>query len=125
MSYCRWSSDGFQCDVYVYGASEGYTIHVAGNRRPRRVTDVDFASVKTITATMAQQRQELDDSTNAPVRIGLSEDGKTFVEPTPRECAERLTWLQSLGYNVPQDVINELRAEAGGNDEIEGGDTVG
>ena len=29
MSYCRWSSDNFQCDVYCYAdVSGGYTTHV-------------------------------------------------------------------------------------------------
>lgn len=121
MSYCRWSSDGFQCDVYVYESNEGYTIHVAGNRRPRRVVDIDFSSQESLAASIKQQRQELDDPTNEPVKIGLSEDGKTFVDPTPGECAERLTWLQGLGYHVPQDVIDDLRDEqAGGRDEPEG-----
>ena len=33
MSYCRWSSDRFQCDLYCYeDASGGWTTHVAGNR---------------------------------------------------------------------------------------------
>lgn len=34
MSYCRWSSDFFECDVYVYeDVAGGYTCHVAGRRR--------------------------------------------------------------------------------------------
>lgn len=33
MSYCRWSSDFFQCDVYVYeDVAGGWTTHVAGRR---------------------------------------------------------------------------------------------
>ncbi len=33
MSYCRWSSDDWQCDVYVYeDASGGWTCHVANRR---------------------------------------------------------------------------------------------
>ena len=100
MSYCRFSSDGFQCDVYVYQSDEGYITHVAANRRPRRITNMD-------------DRKEFDDPTNAPVKIGLSEDGHTFVDATPGECAARLTWLHSLGYHVPQEAIDDLRAEAG------------
>lgn len=34
MSYCRWSSDDWQCDVYVYAdANGGWTCHVADRRR--------------------------------------------------------------------------------------------
>lgn len=33
MSYCRWSSDFWQCDVYVYeDVNGGWTTHVAGRR---------------------------------------------------------------------------------------------
>lgn len=33
MSYCRWSSDNWRCDVYVYqDTNGGWTTHVAGRR---------------------------------------------------------------------------------------------
>jgi len=33
MSYCRWSTDDFQCDLYCYGdCSGGFTTHVACNK---------------------------------------------------------------------------------------------
>lgn len=33
MSYCRFSSDDYQCDVYVYqDGNGGWTTHVAGSR---------------------------------------------------------------------------------------------
>lgn len=40
MSYCRWSSDFGECDVYVYAdVSGGWTTHVAGRRLKHRVPD--------------------------------------------------------------------------------------
>jgi hypothetical protein len=40
MSYCRWSSDFFECDVYVYANVSGaWTTHVAGRRLKHRVPD--------------------------------------------------------------------------------------
>lgn len=34
MSYCRWSSDNFRCDVYVYESVHGgWETHMAGRRR--------------------------------------------------------------------------------------------
>ena len=40
MSYCRWSSDGMKCDVYVYQDYHGdYMCHVAG----RRIVNLDEA----------------------------------------------------------------------------------
>src|SRR5262245_39486685 len=33
VSYCRWSSMNWRCDLYCYeDVDGGYTIHVAGNR---------------------------------------------------------------------------------------------
>ena len=32
MSYCRFSTDNFRCDLYAYGSHDGYHLHVAGNR---------------------------------------------------------------------------------------------
>lgn len=40
MSYCRFSSDFSECDVYVYAdVSGGWTTHVAGRRLKHRVPD--------------------------------------------------------------------------------------
>lgn len=40
MSYCRWSSDFGECDVYVYeDVAGGWTIHVAGRKLKHRVPD--------------------------------------------------------------------------------------
>lgn len=40
MSYCRWSSDFGECDVYVYASGDGgWTTHVANRRLKHRVPD--------------------------------------------------------------------------------------
>jgi hypothetical protein len=40
MSYCRWSSDHFECDVYVYeDCGGGWTTHVAGRRQKNKLPD--------------------------------------------------------------------------------------
>lgn len=33
MSYCRWSSERWQCDLYCYQSDCGWVTHVAGRRR--------------------------------------------------------------------------------------------
>lgn len=112
MSYCRWSSDGFQCDVYVYESADGYVTNVAGRRRKYRIPYIDFSSVERIKETLDAQRVALDDPENPLVDIGLSEDNKFFLDESASDCAERLIWLKSLGYNVPQYAIDALREEA-------------
>jgi hypothetical protein len=44
--------------------------------------------------------------------IGLPHDGETFKDDSPQECAATLRRLKSLGYCVPDGVIEELEAEA-------------
>jgi hypothetical protein len=120
MSYCRWSSDDFQCDVYVYeDVRGGWTTHVAGNRvryaeplpapvafPPPGHTDDEFLA-------WYKRHQAVLDMVGQAERlpIGLPHDGKTFNDPTPGECADRLAALAALGYRVPVDVIDCLRAE--------------
>ena len=52
MSYCRFSSEDFSCDVYVYDdAMGGTTVHVAGNRYVGDVPKADYLFSK---KTMSQ-----------------------------------------------------------------------
>lgn len=119
MSYCRWSSDDFRCDVYVYAdARGGWTTHVAARRHvldeplpapvdlPREFTPAEFdawyARERAVHAIV--DRAEL-------VAIGLPHDGDTFNDPTPGTCADRLDGLRRVGYVVPQYAIDALREE--------------
>ena len=115
MSYCRWSSDDFQCDVYVYeDVGGGWTTHVAGNRIAGKLTPVgpfpeDKADMGAWFERHNTQMAELEKMERKP--IGLPHDGESFNDPTPGECADRLESLRALGYNVPQYAIDNLREE--------------
>ncbi len=118
MSYCRFSSHDFQCDVYVYQSAEGWTTHVAGNRLvgDTPIPHIDFeqgfateAFGEQVTAQMTWIK------TARRVPIGLPMDGAMFIDATPGACAEKLENLQALGYRVPQIVIDDLRCEAAEN----------
>jgi hypothetical protein len=39
VSYCRWSSNHFECDVYVYESASGWMTHVAGRRHKEKLPD--------------------------------------------------------------------------------------
>ncbi|WP_344250997.1 hypothetical protein, partial [Isoptericola hypogeus] len=98
MSYCRWSSDDHQCDVYVYeDVAGGWTTHVAGRRwvlaeplpEPIEVS-TDFTA-KQWDQWWARGRRVsaiLDRSTTEP--LALPHDGETFNDPNPVACADRL-----------------------------------
>jgi hypothetical protein len=119
MSYCRWSSDNWKCDVYVYEAADGYTIHVAGNRIIGDVPEIAWdQGVDRLGETARAAQAYLNSCSREP--IGLPYDGQTFVLPDPTECAAKLRDLRDLGYHVPDYAIAELEAEAA---EIVAGET--
>ena len=113
MSYCRFSSEGFQCDVYVYESNDGWITHVAARRRATRAPELDWSTQALCEQTQAAQRAFLDDPNNTPLPIGLSDDGMMFCDPTPAACAAQLIRLKTMGYQVPQYAIDDLLEEAG------------
>ncbi len=82
MSYCRFSSNAWTSDVYVYVyvSGAGWVTHVAYRHH---VTEP----------------------------IGLAHDGAMFIDDTPGECVARLESLRDIGYHVPQHAIDDLLLE--------------
>ncbi|SRR5579883_547443 len=121
MSYCRFSSDDYQCDVYVYAHIAGYwTTHVASNRYafqeplPSQVSWVPGAC----NDDWFKRHEKVSQMVRKAklVNIGLAHDGQTFDDPTPEACADRLEQLRAAGYVVPQSAIDRLREEAAHGD---------
>ena len=127
MSYCRWSSDGMKCDVYVYEHySDGYVCHVAGRKivnlaeAPECPSWFDFPtdengriSDESIQDYMVKHRawNEWLDKSAIREDIGLEHDGKTFSCDMPGDMAETLIMLKEMGYQVPQYAIDALWEE--------------
>jgi len=115
VSYCRWSDDDFQCDVYCYqDCSGGFTTHVASNRPildeilpPRVVFDSEHYEEWLTRDRLVMKWIE----TAERLPIGLPFDGKTFNDPTAQDTAERLRSLKEVGYNVPDYAIEALLEE--------------
>ena len=152
MSYCRWSSMNWMCDVYVYeDCAGGWTTHVAGRRRmippipditgsrlsmaihrwsgcdwdketrslvyPKPVRGAIYR-LWSVFAVFWHNRIHMVSLRVIPLRnIGMPEDGETFTDKTPEECAGRLEGLMAAGYRVPQYAIDNLRAEVAGDAE--------
>jgi len=115
MSFCRWSDDDYQCDVYCYESCYGgFVTHVADNRPvldielPPRVEPI----IGNTEAWVARHEQVMDWVENAKrVPIGLPYDGKHFSTNNAKETAELLQMLKEVGYNVPQYAIDALFEE--------------
>jgi hypothetical protein len=115
MSYCRWSSDNWQSDVYVYESDCGWQTHVAGMKRISDTPCPALPGVDDIDVFMAAHAMQMawvEQSKLVP--IGLPHDNESFIDCCPGDCAERLELLKGLGYHVPQYAIDSLRAEATG-----------
>lgn len=123
MSYCRWSTDSFRSDVYVCGSDEGFVTHVAGNKRvladdahaPSLQLLIDGKAEDWVAANEAWQ-QILEAAQSVPIEH--PDAGKSFIDDTPGECADRLEGLALQGFRIPEGVIDDLRAEQA----VHGGD---
>ena len=143
MSYCRFSSDFGECDVYVYAdVYGGWTTHVAGRRLKHAVPD-EIKNMPTSTgdewvARWEAQKKWRDslpcDEYPVTYTDGSQGTGRTpkdseyidlseisdfaegnFNDATPGECADRLEQIRASGLNVPQYAIDALREEADEN----------
>ena len=112
MSYCRWSSDDFQCDVYVYESPEGFVTHVASSRvvfsKPLP-PPVDMRNVAEFLECQNKVMEMVDTADRKP--IGLPHDGQDFLDATPGDAADTLKMLMAEGYRVPQYAIDALLEE--------------
>ena len=107
MSYCRWSSDDWRCDLYCYEhVAGGWMIHVAGNR-PLNVPRNDEPFIRErIAEWSAKHNAQLDYLRDCPREdIALPHAGETFNEPTLAKFARRLLELRAIGYSFPDYVL--------------------
>lgn len=111
MSYCRWSSDDFDCDLYAYEAQDGYTIHVASRRIVGKVPPLDMMNPDpdVVIAAYVVRGAFMDSAERVP--IGLRYDGETFVLDTLEELRETFVMLGELGYHFPAYVLDEIDDE--------------
>lgn len=108
MSYCRFSTDDFQCDVYVYAsASGGYTVHFASSKRIIKEPMppyVEFTQ-ENITAYMERHNEMMRIVGDAEmVPIGLPFDGKT-INGDVAEVVVTLELARKEGYRFPADDV--------------------
>ena len=127
MSYCRWSSNNWKCDLFCYeDVSGGITTHVAGNRVVGEVPEVSLRLLQykpvSVTEeiltrmrheefkewTEANERQQKFLDTCQRVPIGLPYDNQSFNDPTYEDFLARLMHLRSVGYRFPDYVIEEV-----------------
>ena len=114
MSYCRWSSNNWDCDLYCYGSAQGFTTHVASNRIDGDIPKEDWqllhdGKTEEFMVQHNAQMKFLDTCTRSP--IGLPFDGQSFDDPDEEAFLARLMQLREAGYRFPDYVIDSVREE--------------
>lgn len=128
MSLCRWSSDDWQCELYVYGAEHGWTVHVAGNRfdppedfprTPPYPEGIESQSpefrewVGRVIECHAAQSRFFDQRGGYGTMlspIGGAYDGDTFDGLDNEQLVDTLAVLRDAGYRFPDGVLEEAAA---------------
>jgi hypothetical protein len=120
MSYCRWSTDNFKCDLYCYGdVNGGYTTWVAGNRAigdipklpdwPKPGTTPPENWAQEMTDAMKKQHDFLENCEREDITLPYA--GECFNDPTLEAFRDRLIELRRVGYYFPFEIIDELEEE--------------
>ncbi len=141
MSYCRYSSMNWSCDVYVYECVSGaWVTHVAARRRMLApIPDLLHLGLPRFGGQWSQELRRMIypsrlHAIGARITFGfaawwhnrihmgslslipmcfivLPHAGESFDDIIPGECADRLEGLREMGYRVPQYAIDALRQE--------------
>lgn len=128
MAYCRWSSNNFMCDLYVYmNCNGGWTIHVANNRTIKEPPKVDWNLIhdekkwKLLNKQRAKQSRFLDKAKRA--KIGLKHDGESFYNLDYESTLKTLKMLHNEGYRFDYFYIAKAIIEDHIEEEKENGKT--
>ena len=106
MSYCRWSSMDFKCDLYIYQADDGITIHVASNRVVGDVPAIDWSSAELLYSTYKAQMEFLDTAKREP--INLRYDGDSYYGLTKENACAIIKLLGDTGYVFPEGLSEDI-----------------
>jgi hypothetical protein len=113
VSFCRWSSDDFCCDVYCYeSALGGFDTHVASHKYLGdipKLPDITTVTNEEFLESYQKQTEFLKTAQVAP--LGLPFDGECFNDETISELKERLVKLKECGYRIPDYVFQTIDDE--------------
>lgn len=113
MSYCRWSSDNFRCDLYCFESmDDSYITYVARNRVLGEIPKVpELGSVSSEECARAHNAQMKFLCTAERKDIGGPYDGEMFEDKTLEAFRARLIRLREMGYIFPDYVLEDVKAE--------------
>lgn len=109
MSYCRWSSMDFKCNLYVYEAEDGIAIHVASNRVLGDVPSIDWSSPEQMFKTYQEQMKFMGTVKREP--INLRYDGDSYHGLTKENACAVIKLLGDVGYVFPDTLCRDILEE--------------
>lgn len=113
MSYCRFSSDDFQSDVYAYAdVNGGYTVWLAARRLVGKLTplpELTKGNIEEYMRAVEVQRGELETMDKGPVNLPYAGERINYV--TLEDFLDGMLYLRKLGYHVPNEAIDRIREE--------------
>lgn len=120
MSYCRWSTDNFKCDIYAYESDAGFVIHIASYKIVGEPPAVDIKLLMKENSTKEDQQEYIRQSKiNSAwmnkcerVPIGLPYDGESYTLDTAQEFYDKMIELREVGYRFPDYVLEVIKEEA-------------
>jgi len=113
MSYCRWSSNNFNCDLYCYHSDWGFETHVAGGRYRWWVRFCWLLFCKKLkldngrTIRYGQWFPKVSLLLHLPrwtwqVKINHECAGKSFTDETEQDMVSRVKQLVNEGFRAPK-----------------------
>lgn len=114
MALCRFSD--FQCDLYIYESERGIECYVATQRYenepepPAFPPGVDTAQWDLFWRDYQAYKAEIEAARLAPIGLPADGTGETFGDWG--QVLAHVLHLRSLGYQVPDWVINSIKEEA-------------
>ena len=111
MSYCRFSSDYFDCDLYVYEDFMGsYCIHIASSRYVFDRTPL--VSTKNVDDFVKNHMYVMEALKTAKTEnIELPYSGESFYFSELKDALEKIKELKELGYIVHDSIISSIEEE--------------
>lgn len=119
MSYCRFSSDNYKSDVYVYITDYGYCIELASGRIIAEVLPPPSRELPLQEWMLLHKERSLF-LFNAPrEEIDLPHAGEKLFFSTLRILYDELLMLRTMGYRVPQSALDAIQKDMEKEDERE------
>lgn len=118
MSYCRFSTDDFQCDLYLYeDCNGGWTWHIAGNRAQIDVASLGpkpkWEQTDMFYRKWIERDQKLMSMLSDCPRVDIDHPlaGKSGNCDTLGELLDFLIQIKSEGIRFPDYVLDVVREE--------------